>query len=74
MAKTVVEWLLFEMSKEGLLPNGIPDELHKQAKKKEKQRVKDAYLYGRFESDEISMEDRYYVKRYYNRINKRQII
>lgn len=73
MAKTLVEWLLFEMSKNGLLPNGIPDEIHKKAKKIERQRIKEAYMFGRFESDELTMQDEYYMNRYYNRVTKKQI-
>jgi hypothetical protein len=37
--QTAVEWLLFEMSKNGLLPNGIPNEIHKQAKEMDKQQM-----------------------------------
>jgi hypothetical protein len=33
---TAVEWLLFEMSKSGLLPDGIPKEMEYQAKTLEK--------------------------------------
>jgi len=44
--QTAVEWLLFEMSKNGLLPNGIPNEIHNQAKEMEKQQIMDAQECG----------------------------
>jgi hypothetical protein len=34
--KTAVEWLLFELSKNGLLPDGIPSDIHNKAKEMEK--------------------------------------
>jgi hypothetical protein len=34
--QTAVEWLLFELSKNGLLPDGIPIDIHQQAKEMEK--------------------------------------
>jgi hypothetical protein len=34
---TAVEWLLFELSKNGLLPDGIPSDIHNQAKEMEKE-------------------------------------
>jgi hypothetical protein len=35
--QTAVEWLLFELSKNGLLPDGIPDDIHNQAKAMERE-------------------------------------
>jgi len=32
MKQTAVEWVLFELSKNGLLPDGIPSDIHNQAK------------------------------------------
>jgi hypothetical protein len=49
--QTAVEWLLFEMSKNGLLPNGIPNEIHKQAKEMEKQQIMDARTKGDYFCD-----------------------
>jgi len=46
--KTAVEWLLFELSKVGYLPNGIPDEIHKQAKEIEEDYKYEAYKEGLF--------------------------
>jgi len=43
MRQTAVEWLLFEMSKFGLLSDGIPKEIHNQAKEIEKQQIIDAH-------------------------------
>ena len=40
--QTAVEWLLFELSKNGLLPDGIPDDIHNQAKAMEKEQIIDA--------------------------------
>jgi hypothetical protein len=37
MKQTAVEWLLFELSKNGLLPNGILSDIHNQAKEMEKE-------------------------------------
>jgi len=42
--QTGLEWLLFELSKVGYLPNGIPDEIHKQAKEIDKQNIMKAFL------------------------------
>lgn len=44
--KTAVEWLLFELSKNGLLPDGIPMNVHNKAKEMEKQQIIDAYEEG----------------------------
>jgi hypothetical protein len=37
MEQTAVEWLLFELSKNGLLPDGISSDIHNQAKEMEKE-------------------------------------
>lgn len=34
--KTAAEWLLFELSKNGLLPDGISSDIHNKAKETEK--------------------------------------
>jgi phage gp29-like protein len=39
--KTAVEWLLFELSKNGLLPDGISSDIHNQAKEMEKEQMID---------------------------------
>jgi HEPN domain-containing protein len=44
--KTAVGWLLFELSKNGLLPDGIPDDIYEQAKEMEKEQIGDAYERG----------------------------
>jgi HEPN domain-containing protein len=44
--QTAVEWLLFELSKNGLLPDGIPIDIHQQAKAMEKEQIIDAYWDG----------------------------
>jgi hypothetical protein len=43
---TAVEWLLFELSKNGLLPDGIPSDIHKQAKEMEKEQRKKDFVNG----------------------------
>ena len=58
--QTAVEWLLFEMSKNGLLPNGIPNEIHKQAKEMEKQQIMDAYEDGCCYWDSEKSSEQYY--------------
>jgi hypothetical protein len=42
MKQTAVEWLLFELSKNGLLPDGIPSDIHNKAKEMEEQQIIDA--------------------------------
>ena len=42
MKQTAVEWVLFELSKNGLLPDGIPSDIHNQAKEMEKNQIIDA--------------------------------
>jgi hypothetical protein len=44
--QTAVEWVLFELSKNGLLPDGIPSDIHNQAKEMEKEQIIDAYEQG----------------------------
>jgi hypothetical protein len=34
--QTAVQWFAFELSKLGLLPDGVPDDIYKQAKEMEK--------------------------------------
>jgi hypothetical protein len=47
MKQTAVEWLLFELSKNGLLPDGIPSDIHNKAKQMEKKQMKKAYNHER---------------------------
>ena len=64
MKQTVVEWLLFELSKNGLLPDGIPSDIHNKAKEMEKEKMcKFAYkchnhykVYGDFKIEEYYNE------------------
>ena len=44
--KTAVGWLLFELSKNGLLPDGIPDDIYEQAKEMEKEQMHAEYMRG----------------------------
>jgi hypothetical protein len=41
--ETAVSWLLFELSKVGYLPNGIPSDIHIKAKQLEKEQIETAY-------------------------------
>ena len=62
MKQTAVEWVLFELSKNGLLPDGIPSDIHNQAKEMEKQQIINTYRDGR--SDQQSEKP----SRFYNRM------
>jgi hypothetical protein len=66
--KTSVEWLLFELSKNGLLPDGIPSDIHNQAKEKEKERLEDAYRTGIWDVGCRSTS----FEEYYNRTFKQE--
>jgi len=37
--QTTLEWFAFELSKLGLLPDGVPDDIYKQAKEMEKEQT-----------------------------------
>jgi hypothetical protein len=39
MTQTAVQWFAFELSKLGLLPHGVPNELYEQAKQMEKEQM-----------------------------------
>jgi hypothetical protein len=39
-----VQWFAFELSKLGLLPDGVPDDIYKQAKEMERERMIDFSL------------------------------
>ena len=47
-------------------------EIRKQAKEMEKERIKYAYLNGRYDSDKIVMSDKFYAEQYYNETFKQQ--
>jgi hypothetical protein len=55
MKQTAVEWLLFELSKNGLLPDGIPSDIHNKAKEMEEQHQQETFEQSRlakiFEKD-----------------------
>jgi hypothetical protein len=46
--QTTLEWFAFELSKLGLLSDGVPDDIYKQAKEMEKERMKGMYVEGSF--------------------------
>lgn len=58
--KTAIEWLLFELSKNGLLPDGIPMNVHNKAKEMEKQQIIDAYKDGVTGDSNTSNSEQYY--------------
>jgi hypothetical protein len=62
MSKTAVQWFAFELSKLGLLPNGVPNELYEQAKQMEKQQIEDAWCNG-FDEDDRATSNPF---KYYN--------
>jgi hypothetical protein len=44
--QTTLEWFAFELSKLGLLPDGVPDDIYKQAKEMDREQKKHAYDWG----------------------------
>jgi hypothetical protein len=44
--QTGVQWFAFELSKLGLLPDGVPDDIYKQAKEMDREQKKHAYDWG----------------------------
>jgi len=62
--QTAVQWFAFELSKLGLLPDGVPDDIYKRAKEMEKERMIDfAIAYSAQDQYKISAED-YYKENY----------
>jgi hypothetical protein len=55
--QTAVEWVLFELSKNGLLPDGIPSDIHNKAKEMEKEQIQRAFIASRMT---IKDEEQYY--------------
>jgi HEPN domain-containing protein len=53
--QTAVEWLLFELSKVGYLPDGVPEEIHKKAIEMEREQIKEAYMDN--DANYYSMDD-----------------
>jgi hypothetical protein len=41
--QTAVEWLVWQLSKVGLLPHGVPEHIHKQSKAMEREQIKEAF-------------------------------
>jgi len=50
--QTAIQWLAFELSKLGLLPHGVPNELYEQGKQMEKEQHADTWLDSRIESND----------------------
>jgi len=65
--KTAVEWLEIEIQK-SIIPaqKDYFKWAFEQAKEFEKERIKYAYLNGRYDADKIVMSDKFYAEQYYN--------
>jgi hypothetical protein len=61
--QTAVQWFAFELSKLGLLPDGVPDDIYKQAKEMEKERIMKAHISAGARLEDISIEA---AEEYYN--------
>jgi hypothetical protein len=60
--QTSVSWLVWELNKLGFFPNGVPQEIYKQAKELHKQEIIDAYAEGaenEFSMGGVSRSDYY---------------
>jgi hypothetical protein len=73
MEQTAVEWLLFELSKNGLLPDGIPSDIHNKAKEMEKNQISKAFLNGRLEAigPNVLFDLQPLTETFYNYYNKK---
>ncbi len=67
--KTAVEWLVHEL---GLNCTTDHEDEIQEALEMEKERIKDAYLNGRYDADKIVMSDKFYAEQYYNETFKQQ--
>ena len=59
--QTAVEWLIWEMSKIGLIPDGVPDELYQQVIEMEKEQIMNAFENGH---TAIINSEQYYKENY----------
>jgi len=67
MKQTAVEWVLFELSKNGLLPDGIPSDIHNQAKQMEEEQHQETWFESTTQFDNSAeMTYRKEFKQYYN--------
>jgi hypothetical protein len=62
--QTTLEWFAFELSKLGLLPDGVPDEIYKQAKEMEKEKLKDSWVEGSIHWGTNKTFEQYYNETY----------
>jgi len=58
-----IEWFAFELSKLGLLPDRLPDDIYKQAKEMEKEQIMKAHISAGARLEDISIEA---AEQYYN--------
>ncbi len=67
MKQTAVEWVLFELSKNGLLPDGIPSDIHNQAKEMEEEQHQKTWFESTTQFDNSAeMTYRKEFEQYYN--------
>lgn len=59
--QTAVEWFAFELSKLGLLPDGVPNDIYKQAKEMEKEKIKKAWVDGNYNTDDNGIPSKNYA-------------
>jgi hypothetical protein len=63
--QTAVQWFAFELSKLGLLPDGVPDEIYNKAKEMEREKIIKAhgvqfdYSYSQIDPKKITGEQYY---------------
>lgn len=66
--QTAVQWFAFELSKLGLLPDGVPDDIYKQAKEIEKQKSINDFVAGNklefYDGTEKECAEQYYEQTY----------
>jgi len=72
MKQTAVEWLLFELSRNGLLPDGIPSDIHNKAKEMEKQEQKSNWM-GGYLTCAMKDHNLLYGKEYLNLLENKEI-
>jgi hypothetical protein len=64
--QTTLEWFAFELSKLGLLPDGVPDDIYKQAKEMEKEQKADTWnnAINAVEKDKWDSFEQFYEQTY----------
>jgi len=65
--QTAVEWLIWEMSKIGLIPDGVPDELYQQVIEMEKEQIIEAFKHGELPPLFVNIDAEQYYNETYNK-------